>query len=66
MPQKQIDVLKMFKEVFESEEPIPELDLGTLDAYNHLEFNKRRNYSLEHNERHNKEEINKKEREKNG
>src|SRR5271157_777561 len=40
-----------FREVFgASDEDLPELSVETLDALNLLEFNKRRDYSREHND----------------
>jgi len=52
------DFREQFREAFDVRlEDLPELTLGTLDARNRLEFNKRRNYSLEHNENQNFQRV---------
>ncbi len=49
------NLIEQFLEVFE---PLPELTLETLEARNKLEFNRQRNYPLEHNLNNSKENEN--------
>jgi hypothetical protein len=60
MPEPMKTFKEQFQKVFgEGDELFPELSLKTLELFNTLEFNKRRNYDQEHRNRREikKEEI---------